>query len=154
MASEKLYRNTLTLTIFQGTGPWTCTLLPNCFKRSLEVMSYESPLLWVVIWGIRSPTLYEQLAGFFTLRKKFLICKACAMGHTLYHIYIRNLKSNNQHCVSYPRKMFPMPRNGMKKAFLHIPRMPSFPETICCWKSYSKTPNKNSSLLGALIPSR
>ena len=45
MASEKLYRNTLTLTIFQGTGPWTCTLLPNCFKRSLEVMSYESPLL-------------------------------------------------------------------------------------------------------------
>lgn len=82
--------------------------------------------------GIRSPTLYEQLVGFFTLRKNFLICKACAMGPTPYILISEISRDNNQHCVSYPRKMFPMPRKGMKKAFLHIPRMPSFPETICC----------------------
>ena len=55
---------------------------------------------------------------------------------------------------SYPRKMFPMPRNGIKNALRQIPRMPSFPPTTCSWKSNSNTPNRNSSLLGALIPSR
>ena len=56
--------------------------------------------------------------------------------------------------ISYPKKIFPMPRNGMKNALRHIPRMPSFPATCCSKKSYSNTPNRNSSLLGALIPSR
>ena len=82
--------------------------------------------------GIRSPTLYEQLVGFFTLQKKFLVRKACAMGLHFIILISEISRDNNQHCVSYPRKMFPMPRTGMKKAFLHIPRMPSFPETICC----------------------
>ena len=35
-----------------------------------------------------------------------------------------------------------------------MPRIPSFPATCVCKKSYSNTPNKNSSLLGAMIPSR
>ena len=56
--------------------------------------------------------------------------------------------------ISYPKKIFPMPRKGMKNALRHIPRMPSFPATCCSKKSYSNTPNRNSSLLGALIPSR
>ena len=90
MASEKLYRNTLNLTIFQGTGPWTCTLLPNCFKRSLNVMSYECPLLWEVIWerpphqGL-GPLLF---GGFFHAPKKFSNMQGlCDGAYTLSFLY-------------------------------------------------------------------
>ena len=37
--------------------------------------------------------------------------------------------------ASYPTKMFPNDNQGIQKAFRHIPRMPSFPETFCFVKS-------------------
>ena len=44
--------------------------------------------------------------------------------------------------TSHPTKMFPSESHSIQYAFLHIPRIPSFPVTTCSVKSYSNTPNR------------